>query len=217
MESEKIYIRYHLLKMVLISFLVMFTASIAGAKTGKGLLADVASLKLGLGGYVIGEKLNAGQKEIADKHPVQGAYEGTYKFSDNGLFVVVDKKTDRVLALYKQKKEADRDQLKAMVVELMDQFGTPTTMAHEKIVYWAFNRHGVVSDEVFEQAKKIKKPSDLDIIATVKLNSEIEITPDPKEDAESAADKKVDAVGSVYFIITSDPLVQEFMADHPQK
>ena len=104
-----------------------------------------------------------------------------------------------------------------MVVELMDQFGTPTTMAHEKIVYWAFNRHGAVSDEDFEQAKKIKQTADLDIIATVKLNSELEITPDPKEDAESTAEKKADAIGSIYFIITSDPLVKEFMADHPQE
>jgi hypothetical protein len=217
MECGKICTKYQIVTLVLMALLVISFSSVAEANAAKSLLDDVVSLKLGLSGYVIGEKLDAGQKKIAEKHPVEGAYEGTYKFSDNDLYVVVDSNTDRVLALYKQKKEAGREQLKAMVVELMDQFGTPTTMAHEKIVYWAFNRHGAVSDEDFEQAKKIKQTSDLGIIATVKLNSEMEITPDPKENAETTADKKADSSGSIYFIITSDPLVKEFMADHPQQ
>jgi hypothetical protein len=217
MECGKMCTKYKIVTLVLMVMLAMSFSPVAEAKTAKSLLDDVVSLKLGLRGYVIGQKLDAGQKKIAGEHPVEGGYEGTYKFSDNDLYVVVDSNTDRVLALYRQKKEADRNQLKKMVVELMDQFGAPTTMAHEKIVYWAFNRHGAVSDEDFEQAKKIKQTADLDIIVTVKLNSEIEITPDPKEDAESTSGKKTDAIGSIYFIITSDPLVKEFMADHPQQ
>lgn len=216
MECGKICTKYQIVTLVLMALLVISFSSVAEAKTAKSLLDDVVSLKLGLGGYVIGEKLDAGQKKIAEKHPVEGAYEGTYKFSDNDLYVVVDTNTDRVLALYKQEKKADKNRLKTMVVELMDQFGAPTTMAHEKIVYWAFNRHGAVSDEDFDQAKKIKQTADLDIIATVKLNSEMEITPDPKENEESAEDTKAPATGSIYFIITSDPLVKEFMAAHPQ-
>lgn len=217
MECGKICIKHLIVTHILMVLLAMSFSPVAEAKTAKSLLDEVVSLKLGLSGYVIGEKLDAGQKKIAEKHPVEGAYEGTYKFSDNDLYVVVDSNTDRVLALYRQKKEADKNQLKTMVVELMDQFGAPTTMAHEKIVYWAFNRHGAVSDEDFDQAKKIKQTADLDIIATVKLNSEMEITPDPKEDEKSAADTKAPATGSIYFIITSDPLVKEFMADHPQQ
>ena len=209
-------IKFQMVALVLVVLLVGTFSSAAHAKTSGSLLDDIVALKLGLAGYVIGKKIGPDQKEIAEKHPVEGAYEGTYKFSDNDLYVVVDTNTDRVLALYKQEKKADKNRLKTMVVELMDQFGAPTTMAHEKIVYWAFNRHGAVSDEDFDQAKKIKQTADLDIIATVKLNSEMEITPDPKENEESAEDTKAPATGSIYFIITSDPLVKEFMAAHPQ-
>jgi len=197
--------------------LIMSFSQVTRAETASSLLNQVVSLQLGLNGYVIGEKLSAAQKKNADENPVEGAYEGTYKFIDNILNVVVDSKTDRVLALYQQKKAADKNQLKAMVVELMDHFGAPTTIAHEKILYWAFNKHGAVSEDDFNKAKEVKQAPELGIIATVKLNSEMEITPDPKEDDKSAADMKAPATGSIYFIITSDLLVKEFMATHPQQ
>lgn len=216
MECGKTIINHQLVMLVLAALLGMSFSSIAEAKTAASLMDEVVSLKLGLGGYVIGEKLGSDQKKIAEKHPVEEAYEGTYKFVDNDLYVVVDTNTDRILALYRQKKDADKNQLKAMVVELMGQFGTPTTIAHEKILYWAFNKHGAVSEDDFNQAKKIKQTADLDIIATVKLNSEMEITPDVEEKEEAGAEKKATPTGSIYFIITSDSLVQEFMAAHPQ-
>lgn len=214
MKWNKSMIKFQMLALILVALLVGTFSSAAYAKTSGSLLDDVVALKLGLAGYVIGEKLGLDHKEIAEKHPVEGAYEGTYKFSDNDLFVVVDSKTDRVLALYKQKKDADKDQVKAMVVELMGRFDAPTTLAHDKILYWAFNKHGAVSEDDFNQAKKIKQTTGLDIIATVKLNSEMEISPDPKESEEAV--EKTDETGSVYFIITSDPLVNEFMAGRQQ-
>ena len=217
MECGTTIIKYQLGVLVLAVLLAMTFSCTVYAKPAESLLDDVVSLQLGMGDYVIGEKLEPAQKKIAEKHPVEGAYEGTYKFIDNDLNVVVDSNTDRVLALYRQKKDADKNQLKVMVVELMGHFGAPTTIAHEKILYWAFNKHGAVTEEDFNEAKKIKQTKELDIIATVKLNSEMEITPDPKEDEQSAADTKAPATGSIYFIITSDPLVKEFMVDHPQE
>lgn len=196
--------------------LIMSFSQVTRAETASSLLNQVVSLQLGLNGYVIGEELTADQKKIADENPVEGAYEGTYKFVDNGLYVVVNTETDRVLALYQQQKDADKDQLKAMVGGLMDPFGTPTTMAHEKLIYWAFNKHGAISEDVFNESKKIKQTKDLGIIATVKLNSEIEIAPDAEEKEEAGTEKKDAPTGTIYFIITSDPLVKEFMEDHPQ-
>jgi len=209
--------RQHLsVMLVLAALLVMLFSADAWANNSETLLDEVVSLKLGLAGYVIGQKLEPDQKKTAQANPVDGAYEGTYKFNDKDLYVVVNTKTDRVLALYKQKKNADKKQLKAMVGELMHFFGTPTTMAHEKLVYWAFNKHGAVSEQVFNESKKIKQTKDLGIIATVKFNSDLDIAPDPVEDKESSAEKKAASTGKIYYIITSDPLVKEFMAAHPQ-
>jgi len=185
--------------------------------TGENPAADVAQLNLGLQGYSIGKKLTIAQKKRAEVHPGQKAYAGTYKFVDQDLFVVVEKKTDSVLAMYKRVPRADKKQLKAMVAALMDRFGLPTAMAHEKIVYWAYNRHGAISEEDFERAKKNKQIPGLGIIATVKLNSEIAITPDKGKDKEKNKTSKSTVVkqpatGTVYFIVTSDPLVKAFLS-----
>jgi hypothetical protein len=202
----------HHLCILFAAFLFLMPGVVAiHAKTSLPLLETVVSLKLGMNGYVIGQKLNSAQKELAGSHSLEGAYQDTYKFADNDLYVVVDQQSDRVLALYKQTKDASRNQLKAMVVELMDRFNAPTTMAHDKILYWAFNEHGAISEEDFNTAKKIKQTTDLNIIATVKLNSEMEITPDPEQDNQQKTAKKSTQTGSIYFIITSDPMVQEFI------
>ncbi len=202
MKNKVVFKTHHLCIFFSVFLLVLSSVSTSQAKTEPMLVDNVVSLKLGMSGYVIGQKLNDLQKEVAAKHVVEGAYQDTYKFVDNDLFVVVDQKSDRVLALYKQKKNASKSQLKEMVVELMDLFDAPTTIAHDKILYWAFNKHGAVTEKDFNVAKKIKQTADLGIIATVKLNSEVEITPDSKEE---------DQTGSIYFIITSDPMVQEFI------
>ncbi len=218
-----------LVTFVFAALLAMTLSAYAEDKKVETLLDQVLSLKLGLNGYVVGEKLSADQKKTAEKNPVQGdAYEGTYKFSADELIVVVDAKTDRILAMYQQKKDADKEQFKAMVAGLMDHFDTPTTMAHGKMLYWAFNKHGAVSEDDFNASKKIKKTSDLGIIATVKFSSELDITPDLTVKQEGIEEKK-DGVkkeekneeqtptGAIYFIITSDLLVKEFMADHTQE
>ncbi len=180
------------------------------AQTTEDLTDKVASLKLGLNGYIIGWEINDEQKKIAAKNPVAGSYKGTYKFSDNGLNVVVDQKSNKVLALYKNKKNGTRKQLKEMVAELMDHFDAPTTIAHDKILYWAFNKYGPITEEDFNKAKKIKATTELGIIATVKLNSEIIISPDQK-DSKTNTDN---ATGTVYYIITSDPMVANFINSH---
>ena len=186
---------------------------------GKGLLKDVIDLDLGMQGYTIGKKLNADQERIARAYAEEDAHAGTIKFIDQDLHVVVDKVSGRVLALYKRKEDASKAELKTMIAELMDRFSSPTVMAHDKIIYWAYNRHGAVSEEDFARAKKVGQVPQLGIIATVKLNSDMEITSDPvegkedKKDAATGQDKK----GVVYFIITSDPLVKQFLASQQEK
>jgi len=188
-----------------------------GSKQKKtDLVEQVVALNIGMNGYVIGQKLTVDQKKIGEKNREPGAYEGTYKFGDNNVIVVVDKETDRVLALYRQKKDADKLQLKAMVVELMDTFGEPTVLAHDKIIYWAFNKYGAVSEDDFNKARKANQTPNLGIIATVKLNSDFEITPDKQGDDKKDEPSKL-SKGTVYYIITSDPLVQQFMKGHKEQ
>ncbi len=93
----------------------------------------------------------------------------------------------------------------------MDHFDAPTILAHEKILYWAFNKHGAISEDDFNRAKAVKQVPALGIIATVKFNSEIEITPEAKTDNEKEVTEKDSPTGTLYYVITSDPLVKHFM------
>ncbi len=163
-------------------------------------LADqVAKLKLGFNDYIIGTFLTKEQKIFAGKNPVEGAYEGTYKFKDSEVYVVVSAKNDMILAIYQRKEEGSREDMQKMVGFLMMEFEEPTTMAHDQIIYWAYNKDGKITEELYEAAKATGK---LDILATVKFKSNITSLQSDPEAKETA---------TLYTIITSEPLVQRFM------
>ena len=81
--------------------------------------AQVAALKLGMNGYIIGAGLSAEQKEFSAARLLDDAFEGTYKFKDGEMVVVVAEKDDTVLALYQRNEDADIAQARKMVSTLM--------------------------------------------------------------------------------------------------
>ena len=84
----------------------------------------------------------------------------------------------------------------------MARFGEPTTMAHGKIIYWAFGSSGKVDQEAYEKARTT---GDIDILATVKFNSTMEVSP-------GMSDETSLETGTIYYIITSDRLLELYLA-----
>ena len=162
----------------------------------------VAALELGMNGYIIGRKLTPEQKEITAGSMVSDAYEGTFKFKDGDLFIVTAGNDDTVLALYQRNEEANMDQARRMVSGLMGLYGEPTTMAHDKLIYWAYTGEGKISEETYNTIKENNET--IAILATVKFNSTFAITGEIPPDQEET--------GINYFIISSDPLTREFMS-----
>lgn len=165
-------------------------------------IADsVKELKLGIGPYVIGEFLTAEQAELAYNNLIADSYAGTKKFFVDDYYVIVAEKTNMILAIYKQGEDVRADDVKHMVGFLMDQFGEPTTMAHDKIIYWAFGPDGIIATQTYDDSKDTGQ---LDILATVKFNSSMAVSP-------GMSNETVEETGSIYFIITSDLLLQKFI------
>ena len=164
------------------------------------LAAKVASLELGMDGYTIGHKLTPVQKKIASENISNNAYEGTYKFKDSDLFIIAAENDDIILAVYQRNDEANMKQAKSMVASLMLLYGEPTTMAHDKLIYWAYAGAGKISEEIFNKLRDNNET--MEILATVKFNSSFEITGENPVQEET---------GINYFIISSDPLTQEFI------
>ena len=165
------------------------------------LAAKVATLELGMDGYTIGHKLTPVQKKIASENISNDSYEGTYKFKDGDLFIIAAQNDDTILAVFQRNDEANMEQAKLMVSSLMLLYGEPTTMAHDKLIYWAYGGDGKIPEETYNKLRANNEP--LDILATVKFNSSFEIT---------GEDPVKDETGVNYFIISSDPLTQEFIS-----
>ncbi len=157
---------------------------------------SVESLNLTWKGYVLGAVLDESQKKTAELNPVNSTTPGTYKFNDNGLMVIADSSTDRVLILFEHFENIKQIKVQNLTGMLFMDFEEPTVSAHDKVVYWSFGKDGKFSAEAFENSKKNKKK--LDILATVKLNSDIKIM-------EKGLD---DQTGTVYYVISSDPLLK---------
>lgn len=158
---------------------------------------QLLSLHLGRNGYTLGAPLTPAQEEMAVSHLVKGGTPGTWKFIDGNLNVVADAATHRVMLLFEQFDGVSRQAIHDLVGSLFMDYDEPTTSAHDKIVYWAYDTKGKIASEQFQGAKSRKQQ--LDILATVKLNSNIEVL-----GGKIAAEK-----GSVYYIISS-PTVLEF-------
>ena len=204
--------------LLLISVLCFFFANFLSAEdifqATKKKAAEVQTLKLGFDNYLLGYELNAEQKKIAERHPlpVAESKKWTYKFQDKEIFVVADKKTNIILGIYKEQEKASRSDVKAMVGDLMMHFYEPTLMAHDKMIYWAYDKKGKISQALFVIAKET---GDLETLATVKFSSTEPIFREQKKpDKDGEKIKAEEKTADIYVIITSGPLSSFFIAQN---
>lgn len=158
----------------------------------------VAKLDLGFEQYRLGETLTKAQLEVAKTNPIKDNYQGTINFKDGKIGIVADVGNKSILALYLTEEKADQEKIKNMLGTLMATFGQPTTMAHNKIVYWAFNEQGLIPEEIHQKARKI---DELNIIATVKFSSKTRFMEKQEENETN----------SIYCIVSSPALLERFM------
>ena len=164
------------------------------------ILSRVEALNISRKDYTLGKVLTDRQKETAGQNAIKEASPGTYKFRDKDLYVVAHKTTDRVLILYERYEPASREKVRELVGSLFIDFGEPTVMAHEKIIYWAFIEKGKLSQKEYRKAKAEK--GELQILATVKLSSTVQISGEGGDEGG----------GSVYYIISSEPVLKLIQA-----
>ncbi|WP_299981075.1 hypothetical protein [Desulfobacula sp.] len=182
---------------VLVLFLCLFSGGLY-ANDPNDLFEQVETLKLERNGYVLGAALNQRQIKIATANPVDATSKDTFKFKDKNLYVVAQKTSNRVLVIYEQLEAASQQKIQDLVGDLYMNFDDPTVLAHDKVVYWAYTKEGIITSKEFDTARQYKKK--LDILATVKFISDINIMETVKEPS----------TGQAYYIISSDPILKFF-------
>ncbi len=185
--------------LVLVGLLCLVAAPAEG-KSVEQLASSVRELGLGEGAFVIGSRLTEDQFGLARENLLADTYPGTIKFPSGESVVVADEKTHLILAIYQSREEVGADDVKQMVGRLMNMFGEPTTTAHGKLIYWAFGKAGKIDENAFLEAKATGK---IDILATVKFNSTLDLDP--------VMDNNMEETGTIYYIITSDRLLDSYI------
>lgn len=186
----------------LLTVCFIIPAYAAKKQTFDQLSNDVAALELGFDKYVLGKNLTDEQQSFAKKNLEPKSYKGTYKFKDGDVYVVASNKTNTIIGLYIENKEATKKQLKEMVGNLMMEFDEPTLMAHDKLIYWAYSKDGKLSEDELRENKEKKT----DALTTIKFSSSDPIL---KKDEEK---KESEELLHIYCIISSNPLSKKFMS-----
>lgn len=212
---------------LLAAFLMLFTCGSGISQTvdysslSKVELQDkIAALELGFDSYVIGKELTAEQKNTAKKDNSYEAYPGTMKFKDRDIFVIVDKQSNVVIAVYKRNKNAGKDDFKKTISELMMQYGEPTAEAHGKTIYWNYGTDGLIPEELYRTVKSQGMLNTLQVLATVKFSSSenvetmtsmIEKMNKKNKGKETDSTTPDDVTSDNYVMIQSDILTKKYM------
>lgn len=181
-------------------FIMIFVPSIS-ANELSNLYRQVKSLEINIQGYILGATLTAPQKKRLTPIRDGKTSPGTCRFKDNTLTIVTDCKTDQILIMYEHFEDASIKKIHETIGDLIITFGEPTVTAHNKTIYWSYGKGGKISSPAFRHAKKTK--THLDIIAGIKLQSELPVT--GKTD--------INRKGSFYYIISSHTILNQLFSN----
>ncbi len=188
-------------------FLILFFLTLQLFAT-QTLFDKIEKLNIGVGEYKLGKMISENQKTSAKKSPLETNSIKTYKFQDGDLFVTVDKKSNRVIVLYKIFEDQNSTQLKRVLGGTIGAYGEPTTLTHGNIVYWIYKEDGLlITNDDYMIWKDLQlndkaKNSKLNKLYTIKLSS---------TKMFESKDKFDDA--KAYLIISSEKLLKEIIKD----
>ena len=173
--------------------------------TGSGICGElediftsVEKLNIQRQGYTLCAVLTPEQQAHAREHMEEAKSKKVYRFRDKGLSIVADQVSHRVLVIFEQFDQLDQPGVQNLVGDLFMTYEEPTVSVHDRMVYWAWGEKGKYTADQYTAAKETQEK--LDIIATVKLNSEIPIMDKSKTENK----------GNAYYIISSAPLLRFF-------
>jgi hypothetical protein len=122
----------------------MLVAGMVSMLSGSTDMYDqVEKMNKGLDGYIVGKTLNKEQQKLVTKNALESNTKYILKFLvDDNLIVAINKSNNRVLAINKRYVNIDQKEVQEMIGKFIYEFNEPTAMAHDKMVYWVYDKNG---------------------------------------------------------------------------
>jgi transcriptional regulator with PAS, ATPase and Fis domain len=122
----------------------MLVAGMVSMLSGSTDMYDqVEKMNKGLDGYIVGKTLSKEQQKLVTKNALESNTKYILKFLvDDNLIVAINKSNNRVLAINKRYVNIDQKEVQEMIGKFIYEFNEPTAMAHDKMVYWVYDKNG---------------------------------------------------------------------------
>lgn len=123
--------------------LAMLVAGIVSVLSGSNMYNQVEKMNKGLDGYIVGKILTKEQQKLITKNALASNNKHILKFLvDDNLIIAINKSNNRVLVINKRYVNIDQKAVKEMISKFIYEFNEPTAMAHDKMVYWVYDKNG---------------------------------------------------------------------------
>lgn len=180
----------------------------------------VASINKGLDGYVIGKALNDKQIQLMKHNALKSDTPKIQRFLANEtLLIAVNAKNNKVLAINKKFSNLKRDNVKALIAEYIHKFEEPTAMAHDKMIYWVYNKLGqkIQEDDLKQYKDSLKvKASSVSLAEAVNIKKK-KVDFNPYLSVKLSSDKGLmskqeeSVIANAYIMISSDKLISDVL------
>ena len=180
----------------------------------------IESINKGLDGYVIGKELTAAQKKLSGKNILKSTNSHIKRFlANDNLLIAINAENNKVLAINKKLSNLNKNNIKALIAEYIHKFEEPTAMAHDKMIYWVYNKEGqkIAEDELKQYKDSLKvKAKSVSLAQAVNMDTK-KVDFDPYVSVKLTSDKglmskaKEEEIANAYIMISSDKLISKIL------
>ncbi len=160
-----------------ISKIILFILCISlSLNASNKLYNTIEKMNKGIDGYIVGKVLNKVQEKLLNKNAVASNNKNILKFlANDDLMIVINKKNNKVLAINKRYTKLPKKEVQKMISKFIFKLDEPTAMAHDKMLYWIYDKNGnkLSSDDLknFKDDLKLKN-SNITLAQAINMKKE---------------------------------------------
>ncbi len=187
-----------------------------GLLSANGIYEKVENMKKGVDGYILGSTL----KKEQQNNSIPSDNDKVKKYLvNNDLLIAINVKNNKILAINKRFNAVKQLEIKSMIGSLIHDYDEPTAMAHDKMIYWVYDKNGkkLTEDDLknWKDSLKVAKTK-LPLVEAIKVDTK-QVDFDPYISIKMTSDQPMmskvedEKLANVYLMVSSEKLIQNAM------